>query len=253
MCRSWLLTPVSGARDNRPPRDNHNRPANAVKPNEDSITVLHFGSIQSSELDELREALRAVSDSVELRERQQQPQGNVEWALPTAVAIFVAGPFVAGFLGRLGGKAADATTKVFSNVYDRIKGRSKWQRSESKAFSGPVMSIELANALPDQQAQIVFIFPPGMSQRQFSSALSRCPALLRRERNRGRRYFQPAGTYLGYIERSVKFYYQHRWKRVWPTLTDWEDDFRNDSATTRKRIRARIAALKAKKRARRRV
>ncbi len=197
-----------------------------MKPSNDCIYVQHFPSVRSSELADLREALLTVSDSVVMREQQPSPQASLDWALPASVEILVPASFVASYLGSL---AANVTTKVVSSLYGRIKGRSKWRRSARKTRLGPVISVTLANALPAQQAQMVFAFPPGMSRRQFSGALSRLPDLVRRERKRHRRFFEPPGTLRGYLDRSVRLYYQrsnHRWKRVWPDWTDWAEQYR---------------------------
>ena len=186
---------------------------------ENSILLLHFPAVESSELIALRKELTVLTDRVDVRERQPGLQANIEWALPAALAIWVATPFVYGFLGRLGGKAADATLHVLSSLYERIKGRSAWSRQSGKTYLGPVIDITLVNALAAQEADIVFIFPAGLSQREFHTALSRTPTVVRRERNRGRGYFLPPGAVLGSVERSVKFYYRRskrRWQRVWP-------------------------------------
>lgn len=195
-----------------------------MEPNKESIYVFHFPSVKSSELNDLREALQPVSESVVMRERRPPLQMNIDWALPATVAIAIPSVFFTGFLARLGGRAADATINVFSSLYRRIKTRSKWLRGRKKV-SGPVISMTLDDALPEQRAEMVFIFPAGMYKREFSTALSRLPAAVRRERKRGRQYFEPSGTRAVSGERSVKFYYQrsnHRWKRVWPYWTDWD-------------------------------
>jgi len=195
-----------------------------VEPRKRSIYVLHFPSVESSELGDLREALHAVSKRVLVRERQPGLQMNVDWALPATVAIVISSQSLTGFLRRLGGQGAETTTKVFFSVYRRIKGRSKWLRG-GKVVSGPVISVALDDALPAQRAQMVFTFPAGMYEREFRTALSRVPAVVRRERRRGRVYFEPPGTPGVFGTRSVKFYYKRRnrrWKRVWPSWPDWD-------------------------------
>ncbi len=198
-----------------------------LKPDEPSIQVLHLRSIEPSDLADLREALSTVSENVELRDYQPEPQANVDWALPATAAIFLAAPFVHSFLSTLGSKAAEGVVTAFASTYKRIKGRSKWVRAGGKIGEGPVMNILLSNALPEQQAAIVFTFPTQMSQTQVRTALSRLPAIVGRERRRGRRYFPKPGSVRGSVERSVRFYFMRssgRWKRVWPTR-EWDERF----------------------------
>lgn len=195
-------------------------------PNEDSIQVLHFPSVDPSELSDLRGALTAVASDVELRERQPGYQANLDWALPAAVVVLVSYPFLTGFLSRLGGKSADAVTVEISKLYRRLTGRVKWRSAKGRERSGPVISVELDNALPDQEAEIAFTFPADMTPTEFRNALSRLRSVVSRERKAARRYFQPPGTYLGYVARKVTFYYQlpeGRWRRMWPYWTDWEE------------------------------
>ncbi len=192
-----------------------------MKPNSDSICVLHFPNVDSSELHDLREELHSVSDKVELRQRRPEPQASIDWAFPAIVEVWLPSAFIVGYLATLGGKAADATTKAIAALYQRIKRRTKWQTPSGRGRLGPVISIELAGALPAEEADVVFTFPPGMSQQQFRTALSRLPALVRRQRNSGRRYFESPGTVRGYVNRTVRFYYErssHRWRRVWPLI-----------------------------------
>ena len=185
-----------------------------------SIQIFHHPGVEASEVADLREVLLQVSGNVTVQEQKLDPMGymSVDWAMPASVIVPIGAPVVAGFLGMLGGKAAEKSLKAFGKVYQRFRSRRFWKRGE-KVIDAPVMSFVLDSALPAQQAGIRFLFPPEMTDLRFRAGLSQMPGVVREER----RINTPYGTSLGMVDRKVTFSYQpesRKWKRVWPERTD---------------------------------
>ncbi|WP_227370012.1 hypothetical protein [Halomonas sp. M20] len=109
--------------------------------------------------------------------RATDPQALLEWLIPTAVVVYIAGPFAKSYFGKLGEKAAEATVDVIKNLARKCFGKQKtideqlftvggkaveseFSRNMSFAFpmkNGKMFRLLLTESITDEKLEIAFL------------------------------------------------------------------------------------------------
>ena len=140
------------------------------------ITVVHFPSAPEAAVEELQDALRMVSDDVQVR---AEPPGTFmvfELLLPALAAIVFSAPFLEGVKKKLGELAAEGTIKGFGKAFEALKKAAGHWKKGSGAPGAPVTPLSLEFKVGP--GSIRLMFPASLSGDQVRQGLGQVDQVL---------------------------------------------------------------------------
>lgn len=114
------------------------------------IKISYNKRIDPATISEMEKQFQLLGIKTESRKQKDGVYNAIWWALPPLVALWIAKPFIDGFLGELGKDSAGQFKKILREVYSKLRNSPlrAYDRSDLEKIDGGANPMTVGHPLP---------------------------------------------------------------------------------------------------------